>query len=93
MLLPRLLAGPGDCSQAAILRTEIIAMFFTRYLNKGTFNTNIPSSLIPPALNLTPDQQFFNGGNYMQTFDNLSENCQVTIEWVTAEGSGSEPRP
>lgn len=86
-------AGDGPCAQRVMLRTEIISMFFTRYLSRGAINNNVPLSLIPPSLSLTTDQQFYAGGNYMQTFDGLSSQCQVTLEWATSDGNGSEVRP
>lgn len=86
--------GHGDCSKAPQLTTELITMFFTRYLRRSnTVNNNVPLSLIPPDITLTTDQQFFGGGNYLGAFDDLGEDCNVNLTWATPDGSGSTSTP
>ncbi len=82
--------GRGDCAKAPQLTTELITMFFTRYLSRGTSgNSTVPLSLIPPEFSLTIDQQFFAGGNYLRAFDSLGSGCSVSLSWQTPGGSGT----
>jgi hypothetical protein len=84
--------GRGECSSTPILSSELLAMFFERYLSRGSsVDSRIPPSLIPPALTLTSEQQFFAGGNYLNNLKTTS--CEISITWNTADGSGTENFP
>lgn len=86
--------GRGPCSKIPILSTELVTMFFTKYLRRSSSPDNrIPDSLIPPELTLTDEQKFFAGGGYLMSFDNLGNDCQVRDMWVTNEGSGTLELP
>ena len=86
--------GHGDCSKSAQLSTEVITMFFSRYLRRtNTVDNRVPLSLIPPDITLTTEQQFYAGGGYLSAFDNPGRNCMVNLEWVTPQGSGTTHRP
>lgn len=86
--------GHGSCGESAQLTTELITMFFTRYLRRSSsVDDRVPLSLIPPDITLTPDQEFFAGGNYLQAFDNLSSGCGISLAWETPDGSGSTTVP
>lgn len=86
--------GRGECAKAPQLATELITMFFTRYLSRGTTgNSTVPLSLIPPEFSLTTDQQFFAGDNYLSAFDSLSSGCNVSLSWLTPDGSGTLTEP
>jgi hypothetical protein len=87
-------SGRGDCSKAPQLTTELITMFFTRYLSRGTsVNSRVPLSLIPPDITLTTEQQLFAGGNYLSAFDNPGSGCRVNLAWVTPNGNGTTTEP
>lgn len=82
--------GSGTCSKVPQLSTELITMFFTRYLRKVSgIDPDVPPSLIPPDITLSTDQQFYAGGAYLTGFDNLGSDCSVELEWETADGNGS----
>ena len=86
--------GRGDCAKAPQMTTELIMMFFSRYLRRGTLaNTSVPLSLIPPDITLTTEQQFFAGGNYLQAFNGAGSECSVNLTWETPEGSGTITEP
>lgn len=80
------------CLQELIISSELLSMFFERYLGRGSsVDGRIPPTLIPPALTLTPEQQFFAGGNYLNNLN--TANCEISITWNTADGSGTENLP
>ena len=86
--------GRGDCAKAPQLTTELITMFFTRYLRRSSsVDSRVPLSLVPPDITLTTDQQFFAGGNYLGAFDTPGNGCSVSLRWETPEGSGTTTEP
>ena len=86
--------GRGDCAKAPQLTTELITMFFTRYLRRvENVDTRVPLTLIPPDFPLTTEQQFFAGGNYLGAFDSPGSGCSVSLTWATPDGSGTTSEP
>ncbi|MBC9795821.1 alpha/beta fold hydrolase [Sinomicrobium weinanense] len=84
--------GRGDCSSTSILSTELLSMFFGKYLRKSNRPyARIPNSLIPPDLTLTSEQQFYAGGGHLTYLKNT--NCSLTLSWKTNEGSGTHTFP
>lgn len=88
----------GTCPPARIVVWDLLTMFFGNYLPPPwvpTLPSRIPASLIPPELDLTPEQQFFAGG-WLSGFGLLegeADSCSVTISFQTSSGSGSVTRP
>jgi hypothetical protein len=59
-------AGPGACPAAGVATADLVTMFLGKYLPPqlaAYLIDAIPDSLVPPALDLTPEQQFFAGGH------------------------------
>ena len=84
--------GRGTCSSTPIISSELVQMFFERYLSRGnSVDSRIPPSLVPPTLSLTTEQEFFAGGAYLEHLKSTS--CDITITWNTPDGSGTEHLP
>jgi hypothetical protein len=72
-------------------------MFFGRYLpapSARTVLSRIPPSLLPPALNLTREQEFF-AGSYLDGFTRLARaaaDCSVTLRFDASGQSGTVTR-
>lgn len=91
----------GECTLVPSLAADIVALFFARYMppekwtDVGTSWLPLPwfrvaRSLQPPPLLLTTEQRFFAGGHLAawRLLDDRSE-CGLTLNWKTAQGSGS----
>lgn len=84
--------GRGPCSSTPIISSELLQMFFERYLSRrSSVDNRIPPSLIPPDLTLTTEQAFFAGGNYLNHLKSTA--CQISITWNTPDGSGNTNFP
>jgi alpha/beta superfamily hydrolase len=75
--------GVGQCPEIAGATADLVTMFFARYLPPElatNLAVEVPSSLVPPALDLTPEQEFFAGG-FLGGFQRLGANpgCGVTV--------------
>ncbi|KQS97525.1 alpha/beta hydrolase family protein [Cellulomonas sp. Leaf395] len=76
-------AGPGACTEIAGATADLVTMFFARYLPPElatNLAVEVPSSLVPPDLDLTPEQEFFAGG-FLGGFQRLGSRpqCGVTV--------------
>lgn len=79
--------GPGVCPAVAGATADLVTMFFGRYLPPElatNLSWQIPTSLEPPELNLTQEQEFFAGG-YLGGFERLGSDpdCGVEISQAT----------
>jgi hypothetical protein len=94
----------GGCTLVPALAADVVALFFGRYMPPERWRNGPPSwlplpwfrvgrSLQPPPLLLTTEQRFFAGGHFSawQLQDERPE-CGLTLNWKTAEGSGSVVR-
>lgn len=75
--------GGGACAEIASATADLVTMFFARYLPPElatNLAVDVPSSLVPPELDLTPEQEFFAGG-FLGGFHRLGTNprCGVTV--------------
>jgi len=72
----------GPCPHVAGATADLVTMFFARYL-PPELNPNLPNSvpetLVPPALSLTAEQQFY-AGSYLNGFVSLQGNPDCRIE-------------
>ncbi|MGN9808194.1 PASTA domain-containing protein [Micromonospora sp. BQ11] len=74
----------GPCPHVGMATDDLLTMFFGNYLPPELWPDlpgRIPDNLVPPPLNLTPEQRFYAGGGYLtglSTF-NASSSCAVTI--------------
>ena len=87
----------GECAPVWAIAADVASTFFGKYLPPEIWpdlDTRLPHSLLPPARNLTPDQQFFAGG-HLASFDLISKRpeCGVTLSWSRADSQGSVTRP
>lgn len=88
----RTMCGPQtDCAPLiTMLAADLVTLFFSKYLPPERW-PHLPGliadSLVPPALSLTFEQEFY-AGSHLQAFSRLgrSPDCAVTIEAATAEG-------
>ncbi|WP_456788941.1 hypothetical protein [Cellulomonas sp. P5_C5] len=75
--------GSGSCTEIAGATADLVTMFFARYLPPElatNLAVDVPSSLVPPDLELTPEQEFFAGG-FLGGFHRLGgrPQCGVTV--------------
>jgi hypothetical protein len=89
----------GVCELTPSLAADLVTMFFGRCLHSPSMidpAARIPVSLIPPALELSQEQQFFAGG-WLESFSQLKDatSCSVTLSWEVGSESGAitEPHP
>jgi dienelactone hydrolase len=73
----------GPCRYVGEATADLVTMFFAKYLPPELWPNlpdRIPSSLVPPPLQLTPEQEFYAGGHLigMKLLDGDSD-CKVTI--------------
>lgn len=78
---------PGACPEIAGATADLVTMFFARYFPPElaiNLADQVPASLEPPALDLTPEQEFFAGG-FLGGFDRLGSNpsCGVAVSSET----------
>jgi pimeloyl-ACP methyl ester carboxylesterase len=84
----------GPCPLMRPLAADFLTTFLSHYMapEKWQFlNGTIPHSLIPPPLDLTPQQEFFAGG-HLQGLSQIASapECSVTHTWrLPPFGSGS----
>jgi pimeloyl-ACP methyl ester carboxylesterase len=82
----------GPCSLVPSLAADFVTSFLSHYLPPEKWwllpNT-IPHSLIPPPLNLTPEQEFFAGG-HLFGFSEIANRagCSVTHTWEVPVSMG-----
>lgn len=78
---------PASCPGIQGAAADLVTMFFARYLPPElatNLATEVPTSLEPPELNLTVEQEFFAGG-FLGGLAGLQANagCPVTISSAT----------
>jgi hypothetical protein len=92
----------GPCTLVPALAADVVALFFARYLPPENWADASPwwfpwfpwfrvhPSLRPPTLLLSAEQKFFAGGHFA-AWALMADRpaCGVTLNWKTAEGSGS----
>ncbi|MFC7548960.1 PASTA domain-containing protein [Plantactinospora sp. GCM10030261] len=79
----RPVGGGGPCPHVGIATDDLLIMFFANYLPPELWPdlpSRIPNNLVPPPLNLTPEQRFFAGAHLvgLSTF-NATSSCDVSI--------------
>lgn len=74
----------GECPAIESVAAELIALYLGRYMSQARAKSNIPVTLIPPIVPLTPKQQFYGGGQFTGLDVMKSEQgCRgVTLRWV-----------
>ena len=89
----------GGCSLIPALSSELLMMFFSRYLpQQPDLTDRVSPTLVPPLfeeLDLTLEQEFY-AGSYLSGFSRIgsSNGCRVTLSWDVASGeSGTETQP
>ena len=92
----------GPCQQTPGLTTELLLMFFGRYLRpEGAPDLRplIAPSLVPPKLadvELTPDQRFY-AGTFLSAFESIEAagpgDCGVALTWDADGNVGSTNVP
>ncbi|GIJ78742.1 PASTA domain-containing protein [Micromonospora phaseoli] len=73
----------GTCPHVGIATDDLLMMFFGNYLPPELWPDlpgRIPNNLVPPPLNLTPEQGFYAGGHLigLSTF-NATSSCSVSL--------------
>lgn len=79
--------GSGPCPYLGIAAADLVTMFFAKYLPPALapqLPDQVPDSLVPPALLLTVEQQFYAGG-YLNGWPAIQGNaaCAVALSWDT----------
>jgi hypothetical protein len=80
----------GNCDLIGLVMAELITLFIQRNIPVKTSRAPIPPSLIPPAVTLTPKQQFFAGGhlNGIGAIESR-QGCGVDLRWEDPLDVGS----
>jgi hypothetical protein len=77
----------GPCRYLAAAAADLVTMFFAKYLPPELATDlpgKIPDSLTPPALVLTPEQEFYAGGHlYGMRAIQGSAGCGLALDWAT----------
>jgi len=73
----------GPCRYVGAATDDLVTMFFSNYLPPELWPNlpdRVPENLIPPPLQLTPEQEFFAGAHLigMRAF-NTTSTCQVAL--------------
>jgi hypothetical protein len=80
----------GSCDLIELVIAELVALFTSRQVPVKTSHAPIPPSLIPPAVTLTPKQEFFAGGHLNGI--GLIESrpgCGIDLRWEDPLDTGS----
>jgi pimeloyl-ACP methyl ester carboxylesterase len=80
----------GDCNLIEPVSAELVALFISRQIPVKLSHAPIPPSLIPPAVQLTPKQEFFAGShlNGIQAIQ-TRQGCRVDLRWEDPLDTGS----
>lgn len=72
----------GNCNLIELVSAELVALFVSSQVPVKTSRAPIPPSLIPPAVTLTPKQEFFAGGhlNGIGLIESR-EGCGIDLRW------------
>jgi alpha/beta superfamily hydrolase len=81
----------GDCAPIEPVAAELIALFLARHMPLARSASNIPINLVPPVVPLTPNQQFYGGGQFPGLKAMKSDRaCKgITLRWVEEAVTGS----
>jgi len=75
-------SGAGPCAGAGVATADLVTMFCGKYVppeHAAYLTEAIPDTLMPPELELTPEQQFFAGG-WLSGFGAIDDDaCAVEI--------------
>ena len=82
----------GPCSLVRWLAADFLTTFLSHYMAPErwwSLEGTIPHSLIPPPLDLTPQQEFYVGG-HLQGLGRIgaTPGCSVTHTWRLPLGNG-----
>lgn len=74
----------GECAPIEPVAAELIALFLARHMPLARSTSNIPIDLVPPAVTLTPNQQFYGGEPFAGLEAMKSDQaCKgVMLRWV-----------
>lgn len=81
----------GECGTIETAVAELIALFLGRYMPQARAHADIPLNLVPPAVLLTPNQQFY-GGPRFPGLDAMKDEraCKgITLRWVEGSQKGT----
>lgn len=72
----------GVCNLIELVMAELIALFVSRQVPVKTSHAPIPPSLIPPAVTLTPKQEFF-AGSHLNGIGLIEsrQGCGIDLRW------------
>jgi dienelactone hydrolase len=79
-------ATRGPCSLVPAAARDLATMFFGRYLPPELvpdLGQRVPASLVPPALNLTVEQQFY-AGSYLSAFPAIQQTSDCGVQLTHA---------
>ena len=83
----------GGCKHLGAVAGDLLAGFFARYLPPVELDiagASIPLSLVPPAVPLTFEQEFYAGGHLMGLkMLPYSDGCKITSHWNSEGSSGA----
>ena len=80
----------GKCDLIELVIAELVALFITRQVPVKTSRAPIPPSLIPPAVTLTPKQEFF-AGSHLNGIGLIEsrQGCGIDLRWEDPLDTGS----
>lgn len=90
-------SSAGPCDLVDDLAADFAAVFLSKYMppeESGILPGLIDDNLVPPAVSLSMEQEFFVGG-HLTSFGIVGSHagCGVTLDWVTPDGTGSRTLP
>lgn len=80
----------GTCTLFDFVAADLVALFISRYSPVVLSTSSIPPSLVPPDVTLTPEQQFYAGGQLaaLSAADDLDE-CSIDLRWEDGTDIGT----
>ena len=80
----------GSCDLIELVSAELIALFISRQVPVKTSHAPIPPSLVPPAVTLTPKQEFF-AGAHLEGIGLIAsrQGCGIDLRWEDLMDTGS----
>jgi dienelactone hydrolase len=89
-------APRGPCDLIEPVAADLAALFIARNTPVRGSAASIPVSLAPPAVSLSPNQQFFGANNlrglrdfFLASTVSSRTGCRMTLRWETPDGSGA----
>jgi hypothetical protein len=81
---------PGSCTLIKSLAADFVTVFLSKYMwpeESGILPGLIDDNLIPPVIQLSPEQQFYAGGHLMGLAQIVMQGgCSVTQSWEVPGG-------